>query len=258
MRSFFDRTAEKWAEYRKEYVTLGGFVLVFIAMSLSRYKLPHYIFVTFPFAAIMASRYIITAKKNVGTQIGQIFLNGLFWVVLVLGSILFFQPTNWFLPILLLGLFVCWILVLIKSSGWLKLIIASVVTAIAFNLNLAANFYPQLIANYQGSSVAAKKVYENKKGPNEFYWYRAHDHTLDFYAGYIVEGKDLVDLKTIDKGSWVYTNSDGYRDVLREKFPFKVVEQLDDFPVAQLTLAFLHEPTRSEQLDTVYLLEKTR
>ena len=101
-------------------------------------------------------------------------------------------------------------------------------------------------------------MYENKKGPNEFYWYRAHDHTLDFYAGYIVEGKDLVDLKTIDKGSWVYTNSDGYRDVLREKFPFKVVEQLDDFPVAQLTLPFLHEPTRSEQLDTVYLLEKTR
>ncbi|MDP4935318.1 MAG: hypothetical protein NWR30_11420, partial [Salibacteraceae bacterium] len=41
-----------------EYLTLGGFLLPFIALSFSKYKLPHYIFVTFPFLAILTGHYI--------------------------------------------------------------------------------------------------------------------------------------------------------------------------------------------------------
>ena len=42
-----------------EGITIGAFVIGFIALSLSHYKLPHYIFVVFPFAAIIAAKFIV-------------------------------------------------------------------------------------------------------------------------------------------------------------------------------------------------------
>ena len=42
----------------KEAISLAGFTLLFIAFSLSRFKLPHYIFVVLPFAAIFTAQYL--------------------------------------------------------------------------------------------------------------------------------------------------------------------------------------------------------
>ncbi len=44
---------------KQEWLTLGGFVLPFIAFSMSNYKLPHYIFVLFPFAAIITAEFVL-------------------------------------------------------------------------------------------------------------------------------------------------------------------------------------------------------
>ncbi|MBK9732224.1 MAG: glycosyltransferase family 39 protein [Chitinophagaceae bacterium] len=41
-----------------EAFSLGGFVLPFIALSLSHYKLPHYIFVVYPLCAVMTAGFI--------------------------------------------------------------------------------------------------------------------------------------------------------------------------------------------------------
>ena len=43
---------------RTEFLTFGGFVLTFFALSLSQYKLPHYIYVTFPFGVIMCAQVL--------------------------------------------------------------------------------------------------------------------------------------------------------------------------------------------------------
>jgi 4-amino-4-deoxy-L-arabinose transferase-like glycosyltransferase len=42
----------------EEALTWGGFLFPYIALSLSKYQLPHYIFVLFPLAAIVTGKYI--------------------------------------------------------------------------------------------------------------------------------------------------------------------------------------------------------
>ena len=41
-----------------EAYSIGAFVLAFVALSMSRYKLPHYIFVTLPWAAVLVARWL--------------------------------------------------------------------------------------------------------------------------------------------------------------------------------------------------------
>ncbi len=256
VRSFFDRTSQKFAEYRKEYITLGGFVLVFLALSLSRFKLPHYVYVTFPFAAIIAARYLAGLQRSIAAVAGQLFFNSLFWIILLVGSVLIFSPPNILLPVILGILFIVWWAVIVNVKVHAnKIFFATIVTGIAFNLNLSWSFYPQLIHGYQGSSTAGKMAWKhNKQGA--FFWYRAHDHTLDFYSKHIIDGRNLNTLSAMNSGDWVYTNSEGYRDILRDSLPFKVVTPLNDFPVAQLTLPFLLRESRAAHVDTCYLLER--
>lgn len=257
IRSFFNRTSEKFAEYRKEYISFGGFLLVFLALSLSRYKLPHYIFVTFPFAAIIAARYISSITKSKILVGVQLFFNSLFWCILGIGSVLLFPPTNWVLPVVLVFLFLFWIITIQKADqSWKKIFYGTIVTSFAFNLNLSGSFYPQLIGNYQGSSNAARYFLENDEKNGDFYYYRAHDHTLDFYSKRIIQGKSLEELKNLKTNDWVYTNSDGYRDIMRDSLPLDTIKSFADFPVAQLKIPFLYKKTRSSTLDTVYLFKR--
>jgi len=120
---------------------------------------------------------------------------------------------------------------------------------------LSANFYPQLIGKYQGSSNAAKTFYKEQKGKGELFLYQAHDHTLDFYNQQIVLRKSIEELKELSSNHWVYTNSEGYRTVLNEKLPFEIVHEFPDYPVTQLSIPFLYKETRATTLDTVYLIK---
>jgi len=255
VRSFFYQTSTKFLEYRKEHISFGGFLLAFFALSMSHYKLPHYIFITFPFAAIITSRFLLTIEKSKILEWIQIFFNSLFWLILIVGSILFFTPTNWFISVFFIILFVCWFAVLFKTRlTWHKIFFGTIVTSLAFNLNLSANFYPQLIGNYQGSSNAAKTFIKEQKGKGRFFFYQGHDHTLDFYSQRLVPQKNLEELGTLGPNDWIYTNAEGYQTILMEKLPFEIIQAFPDYPVTQLSIPFLYKPTRVTTLDTVYLI----
>ncbi len=256
VRSFFYRTSDKFKEYRLEYISFGGFFLAFLALSMSHYKLPHYIFITFPFATVITARFLLSIEKSKLLEWVQIFFNSLFWIILIIGSILFFPPEHWILALIFIILLICWFVILFRTKiTWQKIFFATIVTSFAFNLNLSANFYPQLIGKYQGSSNAAKTFYKEQKGKGELFLYQAHDHTLDFYNQQIVLRKSIEELKELSSNHWVYTNSEGYRTVLNEKLPFEIVHEFPDYPVTQLSIPFLYKETRATTLDTVYLIK---
>ena len=50
------KVKETWK--RKEYISIGAFLLSFAALSASKYKLPHYIFITLPWAAVLLASYL--------------------------------------------------------------------------------------------------------------------------------------------------------------------------------------------------------
>jgi 4-amino-4-deoxy-L-arabinose transferase-like glycosyltransferase len=250
IRSFFTKDADK---KRKEYITLGGFLIVFLALSLSRFKLPHYVFVTFPFGAVLAADYLLKMKGKWALWY-QGFFNLLFSVVAILGYTLIFPTGN------VLGLTI--VIVLIITSWYLffklkdlssRIFMGTIVIILGFNFTLATHFYPNLL-KFQAGSTVGKIVKEKGLANNEFNWYKVHDHSMDFYSGRITPDVVEEGLSELDPGVRVYTNKEGLNYINSNNLPFTIEKELLEFPVTRLNFQFLFENTRAATIDTNYLM----
>ncbi|MDB3906824.1 glycosyltransferase family 39 protein [Crocinitomicaceae bacterium] len=240
---------------QKEFMTLGGFVLTFLALSLSKYKLPHYIFVTFPFAAIIAANYLLSLKKKTMLFV-QAFFNVLFWFVCALGMVYVFPSGNVFLAIVLLLLCAgSWWAFFKGKSISARIFFSAVITAIGFNLMMASHFYPSLIGGYQAPGIAGELARENGKGEGEFYYYSSHSHSLDFYYNNLVPKVPNLFLN-MQKGDWVYTDQVGKDYVESHQLDFHVAHKIPSYRVTILTMDFIRPETRGNVVDTMYIFEK--
>jgi 4-amino-4-deoxy-L-arabinose transferase-like glycosyltransferase len=241
-----------------EYISLGGFVVVFLALSLSQYKLPHYIFVTFPFAAIIAARCLVKLKnKQKWLLYVQAFFNILFWVIIVMGITILFPVENVFLPIVLVLLFcISWYSFFKQRMLSNRIFIGTITTILAFNLTLASHFYPKLVGDYQAGGSAGRMVAEAGIPLDEFVYFKMHDHSLDFYRGGIVPGINLWDVENLKHGVWIYVDEAGYDELKGLNIPIKQIAEFADFPVTQLKIPFMLKSTRASTVSKVYIIER--
>jgi 4-amino-4-deoxy-L-arabinose transferase-like glycosyltransferase len=99
------RSLYQWIKSRflpftfREFVSLTGFTLVLLSLSLSKYQLPHYIFIVYPLAAVISARFFdeLSAKKT-----ARLWFTGiqvLLLAVLMVLSVLLqysFRGAEWF------------------------------------------------------------------------------------------------------------------------------------------------------------------
>ncbi|PWL32828.1 MAG: hypothetical protein DCO96_00325 [Fluviicola sp. XM-24bin1] len=240
---------------QKEFMTLGGFVLTFLALSMSKYKLPHYIFVTFPFAAIIAANYLLSLKKRTMLYV-QAFFNVLFWIVCAIGMIYVFPSGNYFLAILLVLLCAgSWWVFIKGNSISSRIFFSAAITAIGFNLMMSTHFYPNLIDGYQAPGIAGRLAKENGKGEGQFYYFSSHSHSLDFYYNNLVP-KVPHNFKNLDQGDWVYTDQVGKEFVETRDLDFHIAHKIPSYRVTILTMDFIRPETRGNVVDTMYIFEK--
>jgi hypothetical protein len=240
---------------QKEFMTLGGFVLTFLALSFSKYKLPHYIFVTFPFAAIIAANYLLSLRKKTMLYV-QAFFNALFWFVCALGMFYVFPSNSILLGIVLIALFATsWIIFFKGKTISSRIFFSAIVTAIGFNLMMASHFYPNLISGYQAPGKAGQLARENGKDKGQFYYYSSHSHSLDFYYHSIVPSVPTL-FEGMDKGDWVYTDQVGKDYVETRDLEFHIVHKIPSYRVTILTMDFIRPETRGNVVDTMYIFEK--
>jgi 4-amino-4-deoxy-L-arabinose transferase-like glycosyltransferase len=133
-----------------EMVTMGGFIFPFLALSTSHYKLPHYIMVIMPMAAIFTAGYIDDILKSDNAKARHVFsiVQYVFSVLigfLVLFILYFIFPATyafwWIFPLLL---FVLGFFLFNSSDRLIKLIGPSLVAVILTNIVMNGYFYPQL------------------------------------------------------------------------------------------------------------------
>src|ERR1035437_1233327 len=116
-----------------EYITLFGFVVGFLALSQSAYKLPHYIFPLFPFAAIITANFIVNLSSHyekIFRRVSNIqfgFLH-LFFVAPVICFLFVFSPSTVVLPIVIALLFILYWLLFKKINNKIdKLVLPTMV-----------------------------------------------------------------------------------------------------------------------------------
>lgn len=246
------------AKPHQEFISLGGFLLIFAALSLSKYKLPHYIFVVFPFASILTADFIVNLKGRLleiisKTQFGIIQL---FWVLVIVNFTFFFPPDGLLLPLVLVIIFLLSWLVFFKLDGRPESVyFPTLITAIGFNFLLSLNFYPNLL-RYQSSSQAGQLVSEARIPPDEFLHFNASRYSLDFYARRITPAVDSATILQVKKGTWVFCNNDGYNWCMRQKTGFRLIKEFPSFKVTGLSLPFLYNKTRAQTLGKEYIIAK--
>ena len=240
-----------------EVITLGGFILTFIAMSLSNYKLPHYIFVVFPLAAIITANtiwQIIDSGKAVGFfRVAQPVIA--FLLIVAAGLLLFisFGPAPAVVSILtLIGVLLISYFTFFKRTPYNQIVIVSLLGAITVNFALSTYVYPTLL-DFQAGSVAGKELKQMTEKPKVYGFY-VISHGLDFYSG---ETAPLLSTEEIASmpGAVVFTKPVGLEKIDSLGVEYKILKTYDEFHVTELTMEFLNPSTREKALTERYLIQ---
>lgn len=236
----------------KEWMALSGTVLVFIALSLSHFKLPHYLYVIHPLFCVQAAKAVprMSSKAWGGAQlafVGLVFLCG---SALMLWS---FASVRWSVVTMIL----CLALVIHawRSTGVNRIIGTSFWAMCGSALLLNLHFYPALLP-YQANAQAGKWVRVHKVPADKFIAVGVGGTALDHYSGRSVRyaGSAWEVRDQIVSGTAVYTDSTGRADLVQ--LGHIPIDELHfaDFKVQLLSLAFLDPIRRDGQIRSHYLL----
>jgi 4-amino-4-deoxy-L-arabinose transferase-like glycosyltransferase len=246
-----------------ELISFSGFVLSFLIMSISRYKLPHYINITFPFAAILAARFfandILHLKEKYLTKVWMV-LHSIFTPALFLAASLIcyfvFPNAPVYVNIVLFTWFIAALLFLWKlKTKYEKLLYPLLCGLLAFYFIGNSYFYPNLM-KYQATAMAAKFIDQEKASDHYSYYGDFAQFPGDFYSAkkaQIINGSNIDSVLAIQTYLWLYTDSVGVAE-LAIKYPIKQQIQYADFSVQFLSAAFLNPATRQKTLRDRYLV----
>ncbi len=246
-------------ERGSEALTLGGFWLPFIALSFSHYKLPHYIFVVFPFAAIMSAHYLDkwvfmnkTRQKFLGLKITQIVSFILLWAVAVLLAVYVEPVRSVFFWIILGGLFVTFLYFLSFRSSWTLFVAVPVITACGINLVMNTHFYPWLTGTYQSGSVAAEYIEDNNIPLDNLYYLDNNSHAMDFYTKTIIPHVDKQEFSRypgLQRGKYLFINNVGENWLNQQGIRYQLVKKFPHQHPTMVTGRFLNPNTREKALE---------
>jgi len=249
----FIKTGIKNVQGQEWYCVSAG-LLTFLLFSASKFQLPHYMNIVFPFFAIITARYLYSVKSE--KNIKAIRVTQIVVIILMLGVVCaiqyFFIPFFAWPVIALLGLLYIAMLVLPRkvSSGVVqKIIISTVLASCMVNCYLNLAFYPSLL-QYQGGSEAAMWI--NDHNPKNYTVTQCEDNAwpMEFYLdqrlGYI--NPDTA--KTVPSNTFfLYANPDVIRAFMARGWHMQQVHELGSYYITHLKPAFLNKETRDKQLD---------
>ena len=235
-----------------EIISLSGFILLFAILSMSKYKLPHYIFVTLPFASIISAIYIdnINQKQRLIWERIYFSFGILVAIILICYPIFFFTEINYLIYILIvLQLFLLFKIKKLPINGIFRL----VGYVFVLNVFLSFVFYPKLLT-FQADAMAGKWFYENKRN-EEVYLLNEKSHLFNFYTKNSKhQSIALKDIDTIQKSCWLYTNGDNLSEIQKTKTILET-KKFANYPITRLKLDFLLYSKRYKTITYYYLLK---
>jgi 4-amino-4-deoxy-L-arabinose transferase-like glycosyltransferase len=244
----------------QEWITTGGFILSYLALGMSHYQLPHYIFVVFPLAAIMVAkllqdffagnRYPRLCRFYKGTQTVSTALL-LIGLLLILTIVFPAGITGIVLWGLTAGI---WLLLVLRKGLPARMFWVSAVTMVLINIFLTHHFYYRLL-QYQAGSQVGRYVRQQRIPQERLVAYRMRDPLsgMHFYAQQVIRMADGPYLPA-GPGDYVLTMDEGLAAIRGDQRPYELVKSGQLFKVSELTPDFLNRKTRHKALRNYYLI----
>lgn len=249
--------------YKKDYefLTIGGFWLVMLAINASKSKLPHYMNSLLPIIAVLTAGYLVWLLENSKERLLKIILRIQYFIT-ILGSvfILFLLVTVFELPnvmllvlyVILLGLF---IYAIYKKNAVLhKIMMVSVLFSVFVNVVLNTYFYPNLL-KYQGGNNAVEAITENNIPIKEVYILdKNYSWSLNFLTERDTPSLAFNDVNT-SKGKWLFVYGKDYDKLKANGLKVEQEISFPHFRVTRLSGKFLNPKTRHEKVGKAYLVK---
>jgi len=237
-----------------EWYCICGSLLTLFVFSVSRFQLPFYIVIVFPFFSILCARWLCTFKAEStvkAVRITQIIVIS----VMVLAILLlqyFFRPANLnvfiiFLLLLSIGLFI--VVSTNNNFGRFKILFQTCAVVFFVNLYFNLSYYPRLL-KYQGDSEAAFWI--NAHNPDQLPVVQTRigfGFALDLYTKAPVFYSWPGELSLLPKKPYLlYADTDLVNQFISQGLKVKRLQTFDTYRISRLKGKFLNQTTRHETL----------
>ncbi|MES2880578.1 MAG: hypothetical protein V4676_00420, partial [Bacteroidota bacterium] len=249
--------------FKREQLSFAGVWVMFIIISLSKFKLPHYVNVLFPVFAVFTAGFLFQLYNEHRDKLLKA-LTKLQWFIVAVLLLLLVALNVWAFPahfILLLiaaaGIgYIFYIAVKPKGDLLFRSWYPSAIAALLLNILLNANFYPRSQL-YQGGMMVAKQMHNDGIDWSNVYNYKLITRWFDFYSRHwqpVVDDNGIRELQRLGKPVYLYV-SDYLKTELDKSFSTRIIYQRPDFEVAGLTTKFINPKTRPSVTSVVYLVQ---
>jgi 4-amino-4-deoxy-L-arabinose transferase-like glycosyltransferase len=251
---FFRKNFKK--PVQAEWYCISGSLLTLLIFSLSKFQLPFYVTILFPFFTILCAQYLCNLKAGTSIKairVMQLIVGGIMMFLIILLHY-FFQPDNItvFSALLLLGAVILFIIVTVTPvNGRYKVFFQ--VCSIVFFVNLYFNlaYYPRLV-KYQGDSEAAFWINEHNEKDLPVVRSRiGFAFALDFYLNaplyFLTDGEQSL---LPPKPYLLYADTELIDQYIKQGFKVQRLKTFESYRITKVTGKFLNHTTRKGVLST--------
>jgi 4-amino-4-deoxy-L-arabinose transferase-like glycosyltransferase len=252
--ALFDRI-RNWLTRSQEWLTTATIIIIALLLSFSGFKLPHYLNITFPAAAVVTAAWIIgnVHRSKLIFRIQAVIVI-LLLIIAALVNAWFFPVKNWLIfPFVIILLAA--VIYFYKSQFFTAVQKAVCMSAAAISLVfflLNANFYPQLLT-YQAGNELAKRIKGTIDPSDIYFWPDVYSSSFCFYTATL---RNSFSDSAFSKGRpvWVMIDKKFWPEV-QKKYTTGMVYTNRDYEITRLQLKFLLPEKRKSQLTEMMLIE---
>ncbi|HWZ15960.1 MAG TPA: glycosyltransferase family 39 protein [Mucilaginibacter sp.] len=243
-----------------EWYCICGALLTFLVFSASKFQLPHYLNIVFPFFAILTAQYLYSIKS--AKTVRAIGITQAVIIVLLLMLVIalqyFFRPEafGWLTSVILL-IPVCLLIFFPAITGnntFQRIAYRTLLASFIVNLYLNLAFYPSLM-KYQAASEAANWI--NHNNPQHLAVREFDDAYVSAFEFYNNSAVTVFDANaSLPARPFLLYAPVGVVNNLKTKgYTVQTLKTFKRYWVSRLKPSFLNEATRAKQLDTTAVVK---
>lgn len=233
-----------------QYICSGIALAGFLVFSLSRFQLPHYLNILYPFFAIVVAAWLYHLNNKALLKTITYSQNTLYYLLFAACiTLTFVVDLPYKIPVIVILAVLTFAMMRIFPGNVLQHHLArSFGVIMVVNLFLNALFYPALFQYQSGNAAAA---FLNKQQQPAVYMFSnvSSEYAFQFYYNGYIHKIDTRDLDAMQHDIIVYTSQVKADSLQQMGYTVGIIEQFPHFHISQLTGKFLHHKTREKAID---------
>jgi 4-amino-4-deoxy-L-arabinose transferase-like glycosyltransferase len=239
-----------------EWYCISGSLLTFLLFSASRFQLPHYLNIVFPFFSIVTAQYLYGIRSAKTIRAVRITQGIIIVLLLALVATLqyFFRPEafNWFTGVILVVLFLSLIFFQMPPiCSFERIAFRTLLASFMVNLYLNLAFYPSLM-HYQAGGEAA--IWINTHNPQNLPVVEQDDGYVSAFEFYNNKPVTLIDVNgevSPANPFLLYAPIDVVNGLSAKGLHVQTLHTFQRYWITRLKPAFLNKATRDNELTTM-------